>query len=91
MTKVLHRAIAEHRSLRRAVGPLSGSWPYRARSAWTTGRSTWPGAPWPYGSAARATCGAVYRKASDKKVSDLTVKEEQQVRACQALGLYPPQ
>jgi hypothetical protein len=39
----------------------------------------------------RATCSAVYRNTADKKVGDLTVKEEQQVRACQALGLYPPQ
>jgi predicted P-loop ATPase len=38
----------------------------------------------------RAGCGAIYRSTADRKVSDLTVKEEQQVRACQALGLYPP-
>jgi hypothetical protein len=41
--------------------------------------------------ATRATCAAVYRNTADKKVSDLTVKEGQQVRACQAVGLYPPQ
>ena len=39
----------------------------------------------------RAACSAIYRSTADRKVSDLTVKEEQQVRACQALGLYPPQ
>jgi hypothetical protein len=38
----------------------------------------------------RATCTAIYKSTSDKKVGDLLVKEEQQVRACQALGLYPP-
>jgi hypothetical protein len=38
----------------------------------------------------RATCRAVYRSTSDKRVRDLTVKEEQQVRACQALELYSP-
>ena len=38
----------------------------------------------------RATCAAIYRNTANKKVSDLTVKEEQQVRACQILGLYPP-
>jgi len=39
----------------------------------------------------RAACGVIYQRTADKKVSDLTVKEEQQVRACQGLGLYPPQ
>lgn len=38
----------------------------------------------------RAACRQVYDKTADKKVGDLTVREEQQVRACQALGLYPP-
>lgn len=38
----------------------------------------------------RAACAAIHRKTANKKVSDLTVKEEQQVRACQALRLYPP-
>jgi hypothetical protein len=38
----------------------------------------------------RAGCLLVYQNTADKKVSDLTVKEEQQVRACQALGLYSP-
>jgi len=40
----------------------------------------------------RAACGAVYQSTADinKKVGDLTVREEQQVRACQALDLYPP-
>ena len=38
----------------------------------------------------RATCGVVYQNTADKKIADLTVREEQQVRACQALGLYPP-
>ena len=39
----------------------------------------------------RAACGVIYQNTADKKISDLTVKEEQQVRRCQGLGLYPPQ
>jgi flagellar biosynthesis GTPase FlhF len=39
----------------------------------------------------RAACSAIYQSTADKKISNLTVKEEQQVRTCQALGLYPPQ
>lgn len=39
----------------------------------------------------RATCAAIYKDTVDKKIKDLTVGEEQQVRVCQALGLYPPQ
>ena len=39
----------------------------------------------------RDACGLIYKNTADKKVGDVTVKEEQQVRACQALGLYPPQ
>jgi hypothetical protein len=39
----------------------------------------------------RLACSTTYQNTADKKVKDLTVKEEQQVRACQALGLYPPQ
>ena len=39
----------------------------------------------------RAACSVVYQNTADKKVGDLTVREEQQVRTCQALGLYPPQ
>ena len=39
----------------------------------------------------RATCAFVYRNTIDKKISDLTVREEQQVRARKALDLYPPQ
>ncbi len=38
----------------------------------------------------RAACAVTYQSTADKRVSDLTVREEQQVRACQALGLYPP-
>src|SRR5205823_3683214 len=38
----------------------------------------------------RAACRTIYKNTSDKKVADLLVKEEQQVRACQMLGLYPP-
>jgi len=38
----------------------------------------------------RASCAAVYQKTIDRKITDLTVREEQQVRACQALSLYPP-
>lgn len=39
----------------------------------------------------RANCLAVYNATADKKVKDLTVREEQAVRACQSRGLYPPQ
>ena len=39
----------------------------------------------------RAACTIIYQDTADKKLKDLTVREEQQVRACQALGLYPPQ
>jgi hypothetical protein len=38
----------------------------------------------------RTACYGIYQSTVDKKVKDLTVGEEQQVRACQALGLYPP-
>jgi hypothetical protein len=38
----------------------------------------------------RANCTVIYQSTIDKKVKDLTVREEQQVRACQVLGLYPP-
>jgi hypothetical protein len=38
----------------------------------------------------RTACAEIYRNTANRKVSDLTVKEEQQVRACQGLGLYPP-
>ena len=38
----------------------------------------------------RAACTVIFQSTADKKVKDLTVREEQQVRACQALGLYPP-
>src|ERR1017187_6541833 len=39
----------------------------------------------------RAACTVIYKDTIDKKVKDLTVREEQQVQACQALGLYPAQ
>jgi hypothetical protein len=38
----------------------------------------------------RDNCTTIYQNTVEKKVKDLTVGEEQQVRACQALGLYPP-
>lgn len=38
----------------------------------------------------RAACATIYRKTADKKVGDLTVAEEQDVRRCQNLGLYSP-
>src|SRR4029077_2247667 len=38
----------------------------------------------------RAACAAIYDITENKKVGDLTVKEDQQVRACQASDLYPP-
>jgi len=39
----------------------------------------------------RAACKTIYQNTADKKTKDLTVREEQQVRTCQGLGLYPPQ
>jgi hypothetical protein len=33
-------------------------------------------------------CYAVFLETADKKVSNLTVKKEQQVRACQSAGMY---
>jgi hypothetical protein len=39
----------------------------------------------------REACSALYQNTADKKIKDLTVREDQQVRACQALDLYPPQ
>jgi hypothetical protein len=39
---------------------------------------------------ARVACASVYQATIDKKVKDLTVREEQQVQACQVLNLYPP-
>jgi hypothetical protein len=38
----------------------------------------------------RLSCAAIYQSTIDKKVRDLTVREEEQVRTCQALDLYPP-
>lgn len=38
----------------------------------------------------RANCTTIYQNTIDKKVRDLTVREEEQVRECQVLGLYPP-
>jgi hypothetical protein len=36
----------------------------------------------------RAACSVIYQNTINKKVSDLTVREEQQINACQALGFY---
>jgi hypothetical protein len=36
----------------------------------------------------QAACSVIYQNTINKKISDLTVREEQQVRACQALGFY---
>lgn len=38
----------------------------------------------------RSACSKIYEKTADKRIADLTVREEQQVRACQALGIYSP-
>lgn len=35
-------------------------------------------------------CTAVYRKTIDQKTSDLTMRESEQIKACQSAGLYPP-
>jgi hypothetical protein len=40
---------------------------------------------------AKLACIQIYKDTADKRVGDLTVKEEQAVRACQNLGLYSPQ
>jgi hypothetical protein len=36
------------------------------------------------------SCLATYHKTIDKKNADLTVRESEQVKACQSLDLYPP-
>jgi hypothetical protein len=36
------------------------------------------------------SCIATYHKTIDKKNADLTVRESEQVKACQSLDLYPP-
>ena len=36
------------------------------------------------------SCLAAYHKTIDKKNADLTVRESEQVKACQSLDLYPP-
>lgn len=38
----------------------------------------------------RTACSVIYEKTAEKKIRDLTVREEQQVRTCQSRGLYPP-
>jgi hypothetical protein len=38
----------------------------------------------------RANCTVIYKNTIDKKLKDLTVREDHQVAACEALGLYPP-
>ena len=38
----------------------------------------------------RAACSLIYKRVADKRMSDLTVKEAQQVRACEAQNLYSP-
>lgn len=38
----------------------------------------------------RDACALIYSKTVDKKISDLTVRETQQVQACQTAGMYPP-
>ena len=40
--------------------------------------------------AVRKACQTVYDATADKKLVDLTVREEQAVRDCQKAGLYPP-
>ncbi len=36
-------------------------------------------------------CVAVYKKTIDEKVSDLTNRESEQIKACKAIDLYPPE
>ena len=44
----------------------------------------------PVWTAQRAACSSAYRNTANRKLGDLTVKELQQVQACQTLGMYPP-
>lgn len=37
------------------------------------------------------SCLAIYRTTIDLKQSDLTVRQAEQVKACQSLSLYPPE
>jgi hypothetical protein len=36
-------------------------------------------------------CAKVYRTTSNKKVSDVTVNESEQIKECRSSDLYPPQ
>jgi hypothetical protein len=38
----------------------------------------------------QASCSVLFRSTADRKVSDLTVRESQQVRACDGLAMYHP-
>ena len=38
----------------------------------------------------RTNCALIYRNTANKRIGDLTVRESQQVQACQLLGLFPP-
>ena len=38
----------------------------------------------------RQTCLSVYQHTIDRKISDLTIRETEQVQSCRALGFYPP-
>ena len=38
----------------------------------------------------RAACTLVYDSTANKRVVDVTVKESQQIKACQVMNLYPP-
>jgi len=39
----------------------------------------------------RAGCLLIYKSTINKRIGDLTVKETQQVKACELLGMYPPE
>ena len=38
----------------------------------------------------RQACWTIFRNTVDKKINDLTVRETEQIKACQSLGYYPP-
>jgi hypothetical protein len=38
----------------------------------------------------RVACRTMHQNTSNKKVSELTVKESREIRACDSLGIYPP-
>jgi len=65
-----------------AIGPFAG---YGDGSGWIVT----PRTP-PQPEQVRASCRTIYGDTSGKKRGDLKLSEEQQVQACQSLGMYEP-